>query len=131
MFGTIEGEISRYVNVDLTSAIQAPFQTLRWTNAANPWPCDAGVPATSNPMVGSFAGCARTANGHAAVAPRSPMNSRRFNWLKFIRSPHIDRHDDPRQRFSSSLSPGHSSSSGHDHIDRHDDYLIVAEPRPA
>jgi hypothetical protein len=28
MFGTIEGEISRHVNVDLTSALQAPFQTL-------------------------------------------------------------------------------------------------------
>src|SRR5262245_50172626 len=51
----------------------------RRTKAATHWPWDEGVPATSNPMIGSFADCcARAASGHAAAPPSSDMNARRL-----------------------------------------------------
>src|SRR5262249_8696270 len=50
------------------------------------WLCVAAVPEPRNPMVGSLPCSARAASGHAAAAPSSVMNSRRFI-AAIIRSP--------------------------------------------
>ena len=47
-----------------------PSSRSRCTKVVTHWPWDAGVPAVRSPIVGTFPGCcARTASGHAAVAP--------------------------------------------------------------
>jgi hypothetical protein len=55
-----------------------PSSRNRCTKAATHGPWDEGVPATRNPMVGSFPRCcARADSGHAAAPPSSVMKSRR------------------------------------------------------
>src|SRR5262245_7278962 len=55
-----------------------PSSRSRWTKAAVHWLMAEAVPAPKNPIVGSFACCARAASGHAVAPPSRVMNSRRF-----------------------------------------------------
>jgi len=78
---SVRPSAQRYSIATVRPSIQ-PSSRSRCTNAANHWPCDEGVPATRNPMVGFAGCCARAASGHAAAAPPNvAKNFRRSMWL--------------------------------------------------